>query len=429
MKNRLMIYGATGTVGRVVARQAEECWREANRKGQLDIWARPPALAGRDVGALRALGGELGLPWIAVSLDDADGLRRAMADAAVVINAAGPFEETAEPIVKACLRTGTHYLDLCGELDVFRRLDNYNLDALDLGVLLMPGVGFVVLASDYLLRGIHKTLKDEGFELTQVRVALSRLEIMPRGTVKSMIESIREGVLVRRHGRLVHVPAGQVERQFRFAGVLRTCTAVQLPDLITAPATIRAVGGSEELSVETFGEMRPLERLNYSMSGIFASVLQASPVRDWLLRQADLLPAEPGGDDREQCLVVEGSDRHGARREVWSFRVPDADAFSAWSSVMLAEAILKILAKGPYPPEVPIVMSGLEKAFPLAGFRTPASTFYGVLDSRFGASKASKGKAGGSPQAQRTLSDRATQTPWVDVDPSVTTVQFRLGND
>jgi len=40
--------------------------------------------------------------------------QRALGEVAVVLNCAGPFLYTSAPMVDACLRTGTHYLDLTG---------------------------------------------------------------------------------------------------------------------------------------------------------------------------------------------------------------------------------------------------------------------------------------------------------------------------
>ena len=36
------------------------------------------------------------------------------------MHAAGPFIVTAPPMLEACLRAGTHYLDVSGELPVFQ---------------------------------------------------------------------------------------------------------------------------------------------------------------------------------------------------------------------------------------------------------------------------------------------------------------------
>src|SRR4029453_19334703 len=85
-------------------------------------------LAGRDRGKLEALAGELEKPppVRAVSLDDAEGLRGLLADCAVVIDCAGPFLLHGEPVLRAAVETGTHYLDGPGEQPYVRMaLDRY----------------------------------------------------------------------------------------------------------------------------------------------------------------------------------------------------------------------------------------------------------------------------------------------------------------
>lgn len=38
----------------------------------------------------------------------------------VVLNCAGPFAATAEPLMKACIDQGIHYLDITAEINVYR---------------------------------------------------------------------------------------------------------------------------------------------------------------------------------------------------------------------------------------------------------------------------------------------------------------------
>jgi len=61
-----------------------------------------------------------------VALDDPAALTAALADADLVLNAAGPFLHTAAPLAEACLAAGVHYLDIGNELQVFLTL--YDLD-------------------------------------------------------------------------------------------------------------------------------------------------------------------------------------------------------------------------------------------------------------------------------------------------------------
>src|SRR5262249_43296229 len=105
-KTRLLLYGAYGYTGRLVAELA------AAKK--LDV-----VLAGRNKNALAELGHRLNLPTRVVGLNDAEELSQALEDIACVAHLAGPFALTFSPMLNACLATHTNYIDITGEIDVF----------------------------------------------------------------------------------------------------------------------------------------------------------------------------------------------------------------------------------------------------------------------------------------------------------------------
>src|SRR5262245_31883106 len=95
----LLLYGANGYTGELTA-------REAVARGLR------PILAGRSRDALEPLARELGLELRVFGLDDAKALDEGLAGVALVLHCAGPFSRTARPMVDACLRRRTHYLDI-----------------------------------------------------------------------------------------------------------------------------------------------------------------------------------------------------------------------------------------------------------------------------------------------------------------------------
>ena len=76
----------------------------------------------------------------------------------MVLNAAGPFIHTAHPIVQACLKTETNYLDVSGEAMVLEWILALDQQAQEREVAIIPGVGFNVLASDSLARYVTERL-------------------------------------------------------------------------------------------------------------------------------------------------------------------------------------------------------------------------------------------------------------------------------
>ena len=106
---QFLIYGATGFTGKLTARVAAE--RDLK-----------PILAGRNEAKLKAIAQHLGLSYRVFELSDTAALDTALGDVNVVLHIAGPFSATSKPMADACLRTGTHYLDITGEIDVFEAL-------------------------------------------------------------------------------------------------------------------------------------------------------------------------------------------------------------------------------------------------------------------------------------------------------------------
>src|SRR3954453_1320427 len=100
-----MIYGAYGHTGTLVV-------QEALRRGHR------PLLAGRSSTKLAPLADSLGLPWVALDLQDAPAVRGALRDVNLVFHAAGPFAHTSAALVQACRASRTHYLDISGEVAV-----------------------------------------------------------------------------------------------------------------------------------------------------------------------------------------------------------------------------------------------------------------------------------------------------------------------
>src|SRR4029077_20940378 len=113
----VLLYGATGYSGRLIAALARQRWSGATSLRVI--------VAGRDGRALRDLANELDVEYRTFALDDARGIDAGLRDVVTVINAAGPFALTAEPLAKAALRSGCHYVDINGELDVYKRLVDF----------------------------------------------------------------------------------------------------------------------------------------------------------------------------------------------------------------------------------------------------------------------------------------------------------------
>ena len=109
MNGTILIYGANGYTGRLIAKAAR------------DRGARP-ILAGRNLDKVKRVAEPLGLSARAFDLGDPARIDAAIKDVSVVLCAAGPFSATSRPLADACLRNRVHYLDITGEIDIFEAL-------------------------------------------------------------------------------------------------------------------------------------------------------------------------------------------------------------------------------------------------------------------------------------------------------------------
>lgn len=108
----IVIYGATGFTGRLVAEYLEHHY-----KGRDD--APKWAMAGRSLDKLAEVRDLIGAseetPLIVADASDPASLDKMAANTQVVLTTVGPYQLYGRELVAACVRAGTAYADLCGE--------------------------------------------------------------------------------------------------------------------------------------------------------------------------------------------------------------------------------------------------------------------------------------------------------------------------
>jgi len=334
MSGRALLYGATGYTGRLIA-------------GRLAAESVDVLLAGRDVARVRGVAEPLGLAWTAFDLSDPHEITRELGGVDVVLHAAGPFEQTAAPMLDACIAAGAHYLDLGGEWPVFVDLMARDTDAKAAGIMVMPGVGLTIVATDCLLALAKRAQPDA----VKLRLGVSRPEVVTRGTVVSAAHLMSPGVVVRRSGRLVSFPAGQLTHAFDFGDGLVETVALSWADVATGELTT-GVG-----DIEVYSELGWLQRLSYRVGGVAMAATGATPWRlaGGLLGAA--WPEGPSDERRRRAEFVMACEAVDPWRRVTRLRMRTRDGYTV-SELAAAAAVRRVLA-GRWAP----------------GFQTPARAF------------------------------------------------------
>ena len=167
-------------------------------------------------------------------------MRRALRDVDLLINAAGPFALTAERLAKDALDAGCHYVDINGEIDVYKKLDDLGRYAMQRGRAMVSSAGHTAAASDLLLEAALRALAartdlDCGRDLGAVRIAMSRIMTLSRGSAETVWRSLREQVTVVRTWRRRSQPPSRA----RSCGTSRLASSSGHSTSVSTAATTR----------------------------------------------------------------------------------------------------------------------------------------------------------------------------------------------
>ncbi|HEY8570027.1 saccharopine dehydrogenase family protein [Microbulbifer sp.] len=329
MNNKqILIYGAYGYTGELIARKAV-------------ARGLKPILSGRSAAKLQPLANELGLAAIAVSLDDEDVLARTLRDVAVVIHCAGPFSATAEPMMRACIKSGTHYQDITGEMAVYQQAHTLDAEAKAAGVVLCPGTGFDVIPTDCLAMALHKAMTSA----THLTLGFDSDSGLSPGTAKTSIESLGVGGAVRRNGKIEVIPHGALTRQINFGRGEKFAVAIPWGDVATAYYS------TEIPNIEVYIPMSP--RRAKKMQGLnkFRWLLRMQWMQKWLKGKVDKSVRGPTENQRaEQKTWVWGEVRNDRRGERRVGRVVTANGYdvTVYGSLAVLEFLLAYQGPGGY---------------------------------------------------------------------------------
>jgi short subunit dehydrogenase-like uncharacterized protein len=315
-----LIYGANGYTGELVLRYAVE-------RGM------KPVIAGRNAEKIEGLARKFGVDFRVFSLDETEKLDAALSGAEVefVLHCAGPFSLTFKQMAEACLRTGKHYTDITGEIEVFESLARLDAEAKKAGIMLMPGVGFDVVPSDCLARHLKNRLPT-ATDLTLAFYGLGGK--ISHGTQATMTMNAGRGGAIRRGGEIVRVPAAFKTREIDFGELRKTGVTIPWGDVATAYYSTGIP------NIEVYAVVPDAARRLLKLSRYFGWLLATAPMQNFLQKQ---IPAG-GPTDQERAagkslLWGEATDERGNRVES-RLTAPEGYTTTVLTALKIAEKIL-----------------------------------------------------------------------------------------
>jgi len=193
----IIIFGATSFVGQILCRYLLQEFGTSTHPGARELrWA----IAGRSHEKLATLRTQLGDKALALNIIVTDAKDKvALTDMCnqtkVMVSTVGPYALFGEPLVRACVETGTDYCDLTGEAQWMRRMiATYETTAINSGARIVHACGFDSIPSDmgvWFLQSQSMLHYGEGCTTIKMRVKAMR-GAASGGTVASLLNVVRE---------------------------------------------------------------------------------------------------------------------------------------------------------------------------------------------------------------------------------------------
>lgn len=226
-KQIVTVYGASGHTGRFVV-------------AELLARGYSVRLAGRNAAKLASLGSRYPEAEIrTASVDDPVQLDAALAGSAAVINCAGPFLETATPVIEAALRSGVHYLDVTAEQQSARAaFENFDEAAREKGIVIIPAASFYGGLGDLLAAAAMA----DWSEADEIIIATALNSWHPTAGTRITGERNTARRLIFSNNALEYLADPPPKRSWDFAGEFGREEMIALPmsEIITISSHLRA---------------------------------------------------------------------------------------------------------------------------------------------------------------------------------------------
>ena len=318
MTGGLLIYGANGYTGELIARAAAAV-------------GLAPILAGRSAAPIEALAHELGCESRVFGLDDATAIAASLAGCRVVLHCAGPFSATAGPMMAACLAAHAHYTDITGEIEVFELGFRQDAGARQAGIVVCPGVGFDVVPTDCIALTLKQALPDA----THLALGFDSRSGWSRGTASTSVEGLGHGSRVREEGVIRPIPLGSRTRRIDFGAGEKQAAAIPWGDVSTAYRTTGIP------NIEVYVPVSPRALTNLRRLGKFGWLLRSGPAQSFLKWRIRSGTPGPTAEERAKAPVfVWGEVRAAGRTMTATIRVPNGYTVTTDASIAIARRLL-----------------------------------------------------------------------------------------
>lgn len=346
-----MIYGANGYTGRLTA-------EEAVKRGM------KPVLAGRREVEISELANRLGLEYRIFSLDDPQSVRSAIKDLRLVLHCAGPFSQTSAPMVDACIAEGVHYLDITGEIAVFKAAHERDAEARRADVVLLPGAGFDVVPSDCLAASLVEALP----AATSLQLAFEAGGGPSPGTAKTSVEGLKNGGFIRRDGALQNVPLAWKTRSIPFAHAERSGVTIPWGDVYTAFVSTGVP------DIEVYISASPATIRNLKRMRMIQSILAWGPVQTFMKRRIEKSVSGPSDDRRSKtdCQLWGEMVSADGRSVSATMTTPNGYDMTVSASLGIVEHLLQTDVEGGYYTPSLLMGSGYAASLPGVSFKLNA---------------------------------------------------------
>ena len=330
---KILIYGANGYTGKLIIKKAI--------LQSLNI-----VISGRNKKEISKLADKNNLNYFTSTPKELQKNFQLLEKFDLLLNCAGPFSKTAKPIIKACLSSKTHYLDITGEIDIFRLGKSFDNKAKDSNIIICPGVGFDVIPTDCLAAALSKKLPDAdelilGFESTAKKIS--------PGTMATSIESLGYGGKIRKNGKITSVPLAYKTKKIDFGNGIKTMVTIPWGDVATAYYST----GIPNITVFTPRTQKGIDKIKRQRKWLF--IMKLGIVQNFIKNKLDKKIVNGGDSDekRAQSKMWVWAEVKNNSGQLYSgkFQVANGYDVTGFGAMAVAKYLLeKELAGGYYTP-------------------------------------------------------------------------------